>query len=195
MAGLAGDAELLPRTHSEEDRQLARALALSVEDADLLAGHVDFAANPLRAGGAEASGALAAGFVSDDPGHGTRCKGVCVSQCICGGVGCCLYTTASTLGHGFVSDDPDPERAAPPEVRSCVRGVERNLYRVGPHCETWPNTLTENPSEILKVGPRFGPNLYNFRSTAPTGRNPRRLAPCPRCRRRSRRCAGSALSL
>ena len=80
MAGLAGDAELLPRTHSEEDRQLARALALSAEDADLLAGHVDFAANPLRVGGAEALGALAAGFVSDDPGHGTRCKGVCVSR-------------------------------------------------------------------------------------------------------------------
>jgi hypothetical protein len=41
--------------------------------------------------------------------------------------------------------------------------VERELYRVGPNCETWPNNLTENPYQSLKVGPQFGPTLYNFR--------------------------------
>jgi hypothetical protein len=44
------------------------------------------------------------------------------------------------------------------------RSPERKLYRVGPNCETWPNTLTENPYQIPKVGPQFGPTLYNFRS-------------------------------
>ena len=42
--------------------------------------------------------------------------------------------------------------------------TERNSYRVGPNCETWPNSLTENPYQSLKVGPQFGPILYNFRS-------------------------------
>ena len=27
----------------------------------------------------------------------------------------------------------------------CHSIQERKLYRVGPNCETWPNTLTENP--------------------------------------------------
>jgi hypothetical protein len=40
---------------------------------------------------------------------------------------------------------------------------ERKLYRVDPNCETWPNTLTENPYYSPKVGPQFGPTLYKFR--------------------------------
>jgi hypothetical protein len=39
---------------------------------------------------------------------------------------------------------------------------ERKLYRVDPNCETWPNTLTENPYYSPKVGPQFGPTLHIF---------------------------------
>ena len=49
-------------------------------------------------------------------------------------------------------------------ARSGATAAKRKLYRVGPICETWPNTLTENPHEIPEVGPQFGPTLYNFRS-------------------------------
>ena len=31
------------------------------------------------------------------------------------------------------------------EVWRQARDQERKLYRVGPSCETWPNSLTENP--------------------------------------------------
>jgi hypothetical protein len=41
---------------------------------------------------------------------------------------------------------------------------KRKFHRVGPNCETWPNTLTGNPYSSPKVGPQFGPTLYNFRS-------------------------------
>jgi hypothetical protein len=36
---------------------------------------------------------------------------------------------------------------APPPFSSFITLLwpERRLYRVGPNCETWPNTLTENP--------------------------------------------------
>jgi hypothetical protein len=31
------------------------------------------------------------------------------------------------------------------EPAVCGDSLERKLYRVGPNCEAWPNTLTENP--------------------------------------------------
>jgi hypothetical protein len=40
---------------------------------------------------------------------------------------------------------------------------ERKLYRVGQNFETRANTLTENPYESPKVGPKFGATLYNIR--------------------------------
>jgi hypothetical protein len=54
---------------------------------------------------------------------------------------------------------------APPSIsrRACCTCRQRKLYRVGPNCETWPNTFTAIPYKSLKVGPQFGPTLYNFR--------------------------------
>ena len=37
------------------------------------------------------------------------------------------------------------------------------MYRVGPNCDTWSNTFTENFDQSPKVGPQFWPTLYNFR--------------------------------
>jgi hypothetical protein len=33
---------------------------------------------------------------------------------------------------------------------------QRNLYRVGPNCKTWPDSLTEIPYQSLKVAPDLG---------------------------------------
>jgi hypothetical protein len=45
----------------------------------------------------------------------------------------------------------------------CLAYIHGTLRRVGPNCETRPNTSTENPYECRKVGSQFGPTLYSFR--------------------------------
>jgi hypothetical protein len=61
---------------------------------------------------------------------------------------------------------------------------ERALHRVGPDCETWPNSLTENPYSSPSVGPHSGPTPAQSSCQARRWASP--------CRSRWRRGSGSS---
>jgi hypothetical protein len=45
----------------------------------------------------------------------------------------------------LAGQEPGWRSALLPASKAALEVREQNLYRVGPNCETWPNTLTENP--------------------------------------------------
>jgi hypothetical protein len=73
-------------------------------------------------------------------------------------------------GGGAAGQDAAGDGRPPHRRRLAAGGPatrERKLHRVGPNCEAWPKTLTENLYQRLNVGPQFGPTPCSFRSGAP----------------------------
>jgi hypothetical protein len=58
--------------------------------------------------------------------------------------------------HGHQDEVDEEDDCWGRAVKTTFTECKQKLYRVGPNCETWPNTLTEIPIRALKLARNLG---------------------------------------